>query len=87
MVGVWLAPTAYADPQDQAFVSYLAANKVTVDTNTAIKAAHMACFQMTDGETLSMVDAIISQQFPTIGGDEYWIIAGAQQAYCSGAAG
>jgi uncharacterized protein DUF732 len=87
VAGVWLAPTAYADAQDQALVSYLAANKVVVDTKTAINAAHMACVQMADGETPSMVDAIISQQFPTIGGAESWITAGAQQAYCPLAAG
>lgn len=87
VAAVWLAPTAYADPQDQAFLSFLASNKVAVDTNTAINAAHMACNQIADGESPSAVDAIISQQFPTIGGDEYWITAGARQAYCPKAAG
>jgi hypothetical protein len=82
VVGIWLAPTAYAAPQDQAFLSYLAAHKVAVDTNTAINAAHMACDQIADGEPLSMVDTIVSQQFPAIGGNEYWITDGARQAYC-----
>ncbi len=87
LAGVWLAPTAYADSQDQAFLSYLAANKVPVDTNTAISAAHMACIQIADGESPSMVDSIVSQQFPTIAGDEYWITAGARETYCPKAAG
>jgi hypothetical protein len=82
VVGIWLAPTAYADPQDQPFLSFLAAHKVAVDTNTAINAAHIACAQIADGESPSMVDAIVSQHFPTIGADEYWITAGARQAYC-----
>ena len=82
VVGIWLAPTAYADAGDQAFLSYIAAHKVAVDTNTAINAAHMACDQIADGESPSMVDAIVSQQFPTINGNEYWITAGARKAYC-----
>jgi uncharacterized protein DUF732 len=82
VAAVWLAPTAYADLQDQAFLSYLAANGVAVDANTGINAAHMACAQIADGESPSMVNAIILRQFPTIGGNEYWITAGARQAYC-----
>ncbi|MGA7133904.1 MAG: DUF732 domain-containing protein [Mycobacterium sp.] len=82
VVGIWLAPTAYAAPQDQPFLSFLAAHQVAVDTNTAINAAHIACAQIADGEPLSTVAAIVSQQFPTISGDEYWITAGARQAYC-----
>lgn len=81
-VGIWLAPTAYAGPQDQPFLSFLATNKVAVDTNTAINAAHIACAQIADGESPSMVAAIVAQQFPTISADEYWITAGARQAYC-----
>ena len=65
------ALTAYADGQDQPFLSYLAAHKVAVDTNTAINAAHIACYQIADGEPLSTVDAIVSQQFPAINGNEY----------------
>jgi hypothetical protein len=76
VAGIWLAPTAYADPQDQLFQSFLAEHKVAVDTNTAIKAAHIACAQIADGEALSTADAIVSQQFPTINGNEYWIVAG-----------
>jgi hypothetical protein len=82
VVGIWLAPTAYAAPQDQTFLSFLAAHKVAVDTNAAINAAHIACAQIADGESPSMVDAIVSRHFPTIGADEYWITAGARQAYC-----
>jgi hypothetical protein len=82
VAGIWLAPTAYAAPQDQPFLSFLAAHKVAVDPNTAINAAHIACDQIADGESPSMVDAIVSQLFPTIGGNEYWITAGARTAYC-----
>jgi hypothetical protein len=82
VVGIWLAPTAYADPQDQPFLSFLAAHKVAVDTNTAINAAHIACAQIAAGEPLSTVNAIVSERMPTISGAEYWITAGAQQAYC-----
>jgi Protein of unknown function (DUF732) len=82
VVGIWLAPTAYAAPQDQPFLSFLAAHKVAVDTNTAINAAHVACAQLADGEPISTVTAFLYEQFPTIRGDEYWITAGAQQAYC-----
>ncbi|MGB6209555.1 DUF732 domain-containing protein [Mycobacterium sp.] len=82
VMGIWLAPTAYAGPQDQAFLSYLAAHKVAVETNTAINAAHIACDQIADGESASTVDAIVSQHFPTINGNEYWITAGAREAYC-----
>jgi len=81
--GIWLAPTAYATPQDEQFLSFLAANKVTVDRTTAINAAHIACAQIADGEAPSTVAAIVSRQVPAIVGDEsYWIAAGAQQAYC-----
>jgi hypothetical protein len=82
VAGIWLAPTAYADSQDQAFLSFLAAHNVTVDTNTAINAAHIACAQIVDGESPSMVDTIVSHQFPAIGGHEEWITAAAQKAYC-----
>ena len=82
VVGIWLAPTAHADPQDQAFLSFLAGHNVAVDTNTAINAAHIACAQIVDGESPSMVDAIVARQFPTIGGDESWIAAAARKAYC-----
>ena len=82
VVGIWLAPTAYAAPQDHPFLSFLAAHKVAVDPNTAINAAHIACAQIADGEPPSAVAAIVSQQFPTISGDKYWITAGARQAYC-----
>jgi hypothetical protein len=82
VAGIWLAPTAYADPQDQAFLSFLAAHNVAIDTNTAINAAYIACAQIVDGESPSMVDTIVSRQFPTIGRDEVWISAAARQAYC-----
>lgn len=82
VAGIWLAPTAYADPQDQPFLSFLAAHGVAVDTNTAINAAHVACAQIADAESTSTIGAIVSRQFPTINGNEYWIIAGARRAYC-----
>jgi hypothetical protein len=82
VAGIWLAPTAYADSQDQAFLSFLAAHNVAVDTNTAINAAHIACAQIVDGESPSAVDAIVSHQFPTVGGDEEWISAAARTTYC-----
>ena len=82
VVGIWLAPTAYAGPQDQPFLSFLAAHKVAVDTNTAINAAHVACAQIVDGETNNVAAHVVSQQFPTINGYEYWIVAGAREAYC-----
>jgi hypothetical protein len=82
VVGIWLAPTAYAAPQDQSFLSFLAAHKVVVDANTAIDAAHLACAQIVAGEPVSTVAAIVSERMPTISGAEYWITAGAQQAYC-----
>lgn len=82
VAGIWLAPTAYAAPQDQPFLSFLAAHNVAVDATTAINAAHIACAQVADGETPSMVDAIVARRFPAISGNEDWIVAGAQQAYC-----
>jgi hypothetical protein len=82
VVGIWLAPTAYADPQDQPFLSFLAAHKVAVDTNTAINAAHIACAQIANGLSPTAVETIVGQQFPTINGNRYWIIAGARKAYC-----
>ena len=82
VAGIWLAPTAYADSQDQQFLSFLAANKVAVDTNTAVNAAHVACAQLVDGITFNAAAAIVSEQFPTINGNEYWITAGARKAYC-----
>jgi hypothetical protein len=81
-LGIWLAPTANADTQDQALLSFLAAHNVAVDANTAINAAHVACAQIADREPPSVVAAIVSQQFPTIGGNEYWIADAAQKAYC-----
>ena len=82
VMGIWLAPTANANTQDQAFLSFLAAHNVAVDTNTAINAAHVACAQVADGETPSAVAVVVSQQFPTIGGNAYWISDAAQKAYC-----
>jgi hypothetical protein len=82
VAGIWFAPSAYAAPQDQPFLSFLAAKKVAVDTNTAISAAHIACAQVADGLSPNVVAAIVSRQFPAINGNEYWVIAGAQQAYC-----
>jgi Protein of unknown function (DUF732) len=82
VLGIWLTPTAYAAPQDQPFLSFLAAHKVAVDTNAAINAAHIACAQIAAGEPLSTVNAIVAERVPTISGAEYWITAGAQQAYC-----
>jgi uncharacterized protein DUF732 len=82
VVGIWLAPTAYAAPQDQPFLSFLAANKVPVDASTAISAAQIACDQIADGEADSMVDAIVTRRFPTVTGNESWIVEGAKQAYC-----
>jgi Protein of unknown function (DUF732) len=82
LVGIWLAPTAYADPQDQPFLSFLAAHKVAVDTNTAINAAHVACAQIVTGASNNVAAAVVSRQFPTIDGNEYWIVAGARKAYC-----
>jgi hypothetical protein len=82
VMGIWLAPTAHADPQDQSFLSFLAAHKVAVDPTTAINAAHLACAQITTGATNSTTAAVVSRQFPTIDGNEYWIIAAAQKAYC-----
>jgi hypothetical protein len=53
-----------------------------VDTNAAIDAAHIACAQIANGEQLSTVVAIVAERVPTISRAEYWITAGAQQAYC-----
>jgi uncharacterized protein DUF732 len=69
-------------PQDQTLLSYLAANKVAVDPNTAINAAHLACAQIAMGQTFSTVALVVSQQFPMIKGNQYWITAGAIKAYC-----
>ncbi len=82
VVGIWVAPTAHADPQDQTLLSFLAANNVVVDSNTAINAAHVACAQIADRESLVVVDAVVARQFPTLNGNEYWIVAGARKAYC-----
>ena len=82
VAGIWLAPTAYAAPQDQPFLSFLAAHNVAVDANTAINAAHTSCVQIADGESQSVIDAIVTRRFPTIIGNEDWIVAGARQAYC-----
>jgi Protein of unknown function (DUF732) len=82
VAGIWLAPTALAAPQDQSFLSFLAAHNVAVDANTAISAAQVACAQIADGESPSMVDAIVTRRFPTIVGTEDWIVGGARQAYC-----
>ncbi|HTZ16662.1 MAG TPA: DUF732 domain-containing protein [Mycobacterium sp.] len=82
VMGIWLAPTANANTQDQAFLSFLAAHNVAVDPNTAINAAHVACAQVADGVTTSVVAAVVDQQFPTIGGNAYWVAAAAQTAYC-----
>jgi hypothetical protein len=79
---IWLAPTAHADPQDQTLLSFLAANNVAVDANTAISAAHMACAQIAEGETPNVVAATVVRHFPTIAGKEYWIAAAARKAYC-----
>lgn len=82
VAGIWLAPAAYAAPQDQPFLSFLAAHNVAVDADTAINAAQIACGQIADGESPAMVDAIVTRRFPTITGNEDWIVAGARQAYC-----
>ncbi|WP_424079784.1 DUF732 domain-containing protein [Mycobacterium sp.] len=82
LVGIWLAPRAYADPQDSVLLSYLAANKVAVDSNTAIHAAHVACAQIVGGESTVVVASVVAREFPTVNGDEYWIAAGARKAYC-----
>lgn len=82
VAGIWLAPTAYADSQDQQFLSYLAANKVAVDANTAVNAAHVACAQLLDGMTFNTAAEIVTEQFPTTIGNEYWITAAARNAYC-----
>jgi hypothetical protein len=82
LVSVWLAPSAYADPQDQALLSFLAAHHVAVDSNTAIKAAHIACAQIAQGETPNTVSDVVSLQVPEVNGNEYWITAAARRAYC-----
>jgi hypothetical protein len=82
VAGIWFAPTAYANPQDQPFLSFLAEHNVGVDANTAIKAAHIACAQFTDGLPTSTVEAIVARQVPTVGGDRYWVMAGARKFYC-----
>jgi hypothetical protein len=82
VAGIWFAPSAYAAPQDQPFLSFLAAHNVAVDTNTAINAAHIACAQVADGLSPEVAAEIVDQQVPTIHGNEYWIVAGAQKAYC-----
>jgi Protein of unknown function (DUF732) len=82
IAGIWFAPSAYAAPQDQPFLSFLAAHNVAVDTNTAINAAHIACAQVADGESPEVVAEIVEQQVPAMHGNEYWIVAGARKAYC-----
>ncbi|ORV63931.1 hypothetical protein AWC06_08060 [Mycobacterium fragae] len=82
VAGIWLAPIAHADPQDQPFLSFLAEHNVGGDANTAIRAAHIACAQFTDGLPTSTVEAIVARQVPAVGGDRYWIMAGARQFYC-----
>ncbi|HEY9303655.1 MAG TPA: DUF732 domain-containing protein [Mycobacterium sp.] len=81
-MGIWLAPTAHADPQDQALLSFLAANNVAVDPTTAINAAHVACAQITNGQTPVVVNSVVAREFPTLNGNEYWISAAARKAYC-----
>jgi hypothetical protein len=82
VAGIWLAPSASADSQDQALLSFLAAHHVAVDSNTAIKAAHIACAQIAQGETPNTVSDVVSLQVPAVNGNEYWVTAAARQAYC-----
>lgn len=82
VVGIWSAPTAYADPDYQPFLSFLAANNVAVDTNSAIDAARIACAQMDARLTPGAAAAIVKQQVPAVSGAEFWIVAGAQRGYC-----
>jgi Protein of unknown function (DUF732) len=82
IVGIWLAPRAYADPQDQVLLSYLASNNVAVDSNTAINAAHVACAQIVNRQSPLVVASVVARQFPTVDGYEFWIAAGARKAYC-----
>jgi hypothetical protein len=84
VIGIWLAPNAYADPQDQAFLSFLAAHHVAVDSNTAINAGHLACAQIAQGEDPNVVSDVVSKLVPAVNGNEYWITAAARRTYCPG---
>jgi Protein of unknown function (DUF732) len=82
VLGIWLSPNAYAAPQDQAFLAFLAANNVAIDPNTAITAVHIACAQVAARETITQAAETLTQQVPTINGNEYWIVQGAREIYC-----
>jgi Protein of unknown function (DUF732) len=82
VAAIWLAPTASADAQDQQFLSYLAANKVAVDPSAAIRAAHIACAQIAQRQTSLVVASVVAEQVPAVTGNEFWIAAGAREAYC-----
>ncbi len=82
MLGIWLSPNAYAAPQDQPFLSFLAAHQVAIDPNTALTAVHIACAQIAARETVTQAAETLTQQVPTINGNEYWIVEGAREIYC-----
>jgi hypothetical protein len=87
VVGIWSAPIAYADTQDQAFLSFLAAHNVAVDRNVAIKAVHIACAQIADRQSDDTIATVLREQVPGINGAEYWVTSGARTAYCPPKAG
>jgi hypothetical protein len=77
------APTAHADPTDDAFVAALSAHGIVHDSARAeITAGHLVCHQLDMGKTQEQIATDVMNSSSLDGANAGYFVAVAERAYC-----
>jgi hypothetical protein len=77
------APTAHADPTDNAFIAALHAHGITHDSSpSAIAAGHLVCHQLDMGKTQEQIATDVMNSSTLDGANAGYFVAVAERAYC-----
>jgi hypothetical protein len=77
------APTAHADPTDNAFIAALHAHGITHESaQSAIAAGHLVCHQLDMGKTQEQVATDVMNSSTLDGATAGYFVAVAERAYC-----
>jgi hypothetical protein len=77
------APTAHADPTDDAFVAALRAHGIVHESAQAeITAGHLVCHQLAMGKTQEQIATDVMNSSSLDGDNAGYFVAVAERAYC-----
>lgn len=82
-VALAAAPTAHADPIDNAFIAALHAHGITHESaQSAIAAGHLVCHQLDMGKTQEQIATDVMNSSTLDGANAGYFVAVAERAYC-----